>query len=624
MTNSHIKGVYVKDTSVWEEQKDDTPEDAKDLEFGFYRKLKKGRAHFATVRVHEDRQLVPLLEKNKVPFRGEIESDWFGVLYWILPLGILIILWVMFMRRMNNYGRDVMSFGKSRAKIAVEKDTKTTFADVAGCDEAKEELAEIVEFLKAPEKFEQLGGKIPKGALLVGPPGTGKTLLSRAVAGEAGVPFFNISGSEFVEMFVGVGASRVRDLFSQAKSKPPCIVFIDEIDAVGRHRGAGLGGGHDEREQTLNQLLAEMDGFETNKGIIVLAATNRPDILDPALLRPGRFDRRIVIDRPDIKGREEILEIHNRGKPIAEEVDLKKLAQRTVGFSGADLANVMNEAALLAARKSKKQIEEEDVTEAIERVIAGPERKSRIISEKERRITAYHELGHALVAEFHPHSLTMHKITIIPRGSALGYTLNVPDEDRYTYTKDDLLAQICVSLGGRVAEEIGLEIVSTGAQQDLERVTDTARSIVARFGMSKKLGPLSFEREDGYVFLGKNFDRKSYFSGTTMDQIDREVREIVSKCYETTYAMLWKHKDILEKMVEILLQKESLEGKEFRKILKTLKEDIHALDGTLEKGQDLTILEEAKEDEQAETALQTEEIKESVQPKDNKIEQSEE
>ena len=439
-------------------------------------------------------------------------------------------------------------------------------------DLAKEELHELVEFLKCPNKFEELGGKIPKGALLVGPPGTGKTLLARAVAGEAGVPFFNISGSEFVEMFVGVGASRVRDLFQQAKSKPPCIVFIDEIDAVGRHRGAGLGGGHDEREQTLNQLLAEMDGFENNRGIIVLAATNRPDILDPALMRPGRFDRRIVIDQPDIKGREEILKIHAKGKPLGAEVDLKKLAQRTPGFSGADLANVMNEAALLAARKNKKEIDHSDVAEAMERVIAGPERKSRIISAKEKKITAYHEVGHALIAELHPQGDPVHKVTIIPRGSALGYTLSLPEEDKYTRTREELLARICILLGGRVAEEIGLEILSTGAQNDFEHVTDIARSFVARYGMSKKMGPMAFEKEEGYIFLGKNFDRKTYFSGTTMDQIDREVRKVVLGCYETACSLISSHKHVLEKVVEILLERETLEGNEFREIMRKLKQ----------------------------------------------------
>jgi len=574
---THIKGTYIKDDTVWQEEVNHQktvapgtpPEKPNDI--GFFPNLfqeKKGRAKFTVVRVYDDPDLVKLLEKHNVPFRGEVENNWATLLFsWLLPLALIIGVWIFFMRRMNSYGKDVMSFAKTRAKISVEENTKTTFGDVAGCDEAKEELQEIVEFLKAPSKFEQLGGKIPKGALLVGPPGTGKTLLARAVAGEAGVPFFNISGSEFVEMFVGVGASRVRDLFQQAKAKPPCIVFIDEIDAVGRHRGAGLGGGHDEREQTLNQLLAEMDGFETNKGIIVLAATNRPDILDPALLRPGRFDRRIVIDRPDIKGREQILKIHAKNKPLSTEIDLKQLAQRTPGFSGADLANIMNEAALLAARRGKKQIEPADISEAVERVIAGPERKSRMISAKEKRITAYHEVGHAMVAELHLDADLVHKLTIIPRGSALGYTLSLPEEDKYNLTREELLARICVLLGGRVAEEIGLKQISTGAQNDFEHVTDIARSLVARYGMSKKMGPMAFEREEGYVFLGRNFDRKSYFGGSTMDEIDNEVRQTVLECYEKTKQILETHKQTLTQIVEIVLERETLEGNEFRAML---------------------------------------------------------
>lgn len=591
VSNTHVTGIYVKDDVVWKEVVANKQRTAnvsqepknKDSAFPFEHLFeeKKGRMRFVTVRVHDDPELVKLLETHNVSFQGDVDSNWVSVLLsWLIPIGLIILLWVVLMRRMNNYGRDVMSFGKSRAKISVEQDVKTTFVDVAGCDEAKEELKEIVEFLKAPKKFELLGGKIPKGALLVGPPGTGKTLLARAVAGEAGVPFYHISGSEFVEMFVGVGASRVRDLFQQAKSKPPCIVFIDEIDAVGRHRGAGLGGGHDEREQTLNQLLAEMDGFETNKGIIVLAATNRPDILDPALLRPGRFDRRIVIDRPDIRGREDILKIHAKGKPLAPDVDVKKMAQRMVGFSGADLANVMNEAALLAARKNKSQIEQTDISEAMERVLAGPERKSRLISPNEKKVTAYHEVGHAIVASLHKYGEPVHKISIIPRGSALGYVLHMPEEDKYTLTKPELLARICVALGGRVAEEIGLEIVSTGAQQDLEYVTDIARSLVTRYGMSKKMGPLAFEKEEGYVFLGKNFDRKSYFSGSTMDQIDREVREIVIRAYQSTIALILPNKAVMDKLVEVLLERETLEGHEFREILHNLREKLNVAQAT--------------------------------------------
>ncbi len=583
LSPTHIKGIYIKDEKIWKEEistvtpppnessnldADKNKDNDDDLLPSFFSE-KKGRRHFVAIRVYDDPDLVKLLEKHNVPFRGEVENTWVTMFFsWVIPLILIIAVWMFIMRRMNNYGKDVMSFVKTKAKINVEQDVKTTFHDVAGCDEAKEELKEIVEFLKAPGKFEQLGGKIPKGALLVGPPGTGKTLLARAVAGEAGVPFFNISGSEFVEMFVGVGASRVRDLFQQAKEKPPCIVFIDEIDAVGRHRGAGLGGGHDEREQTLNQLLSEMDGFEVNKGIIILAATNRPDILDPALLRPGRFDRRIVIDRPDIKGREEILKIHSKNKPLSAEVNIQQLAKRTPGFSGADLANIMNEAALLAARKGKNQIDQKDISEAIERVIAGPERKSRIISNKEKRITAFHEVGHALLAELHPDGDSVHKVTIIPRGSALGYTLSLPEEDKYSLTREELLSRICTLLAGRVAEEVGLGTISTGAQNDFEHVTDIARSIVARYGMSKKMGPMAFEREESYVFLGRNFDRKSYFGGTTMDEIDNEVRALVMECYNQTTKILSDHHKTMENLVDIILEQENLEGEDFRKFMR--------------------------------------------------------
>ena len=581
LSNTHIKGIYIEDETIWKETLEEIkknppkPESSKenkkkeDSLFADFLQPKKGRVQFVVTRVFDDPDLIKLMEKHNIPYQGEMDNNWVALLFsWIIPIGLIMVLWVFIMKRMNSYGKDVMSFVKTRAKITAEEDTKTTFEDVAGCDEAKEELKEIVEFLKSPSKFEQLGGKIPKGALLVGPPGTGKTLLARAVAGEAGVPFFNISGSEFVEMFVGVGASRVRDLFQQAKAKPPCIVFIDEIDAVGRHRGAGVGGGHDEREQTLNQLLAEMDGFENNKGIIVLAATNRPDILDPALLRPGRFDRRVVIDQPDIKGREEILKIHAKGKPLAAGIELKQIAQRTPGFSGADLANIMNEAALLAARKGKTMIDQKDISEAIERVIAGPQRKSRIISSKEKKITAYHEVGHGMVAELHPDGDPVHKVSIIPRGSALGYTLSLPEEDKYTRTKEELLAKICILLAGRVSEEIGLNIVSTGAQNDFEHVTDIARSIVARYGMTKEMGPISFEREEGYVFLGRNFERKTYFGGNTMDQIDKEVIKLVTQCYAQTKEMISQNKYALEKIVDIILEKETLEGEEFRNLLK--------------------------------------------------------
>ncbi|HON45704.1 MAG TPA: ATP-dependent zinc metalloprotease FtsH, partial [Planctomycetota bacterium] len=534
--------------------------------------LPEGRKSYSVVRVFDDPNLVKFLEENKVPFQGEVDNNWLAILLsWLLPLGLLVAFWVFFMRRMSTYGRDIMSFGKTQAKITAEHNTKTTFHDVAGCDEAKEELGEIVDFLKSPKKFEQLGGKIPKGALLVGPPGTGKTLLARAVAGEANVPFFHISGSEFVEMFVGVGASRVRNLFQQAKSKPPCIIFIDEIDAVGRQRGAGLSGGHDEREQTLNQLLTEMDGFETNKGIIVLAATNRPDILDHALLRPGRFDRRVTIGPPDIKGREEILKIHARGKPMDKDIVLKQLAQRTPGFSGADLASVMNEAALLAARKGKKIIQQDDLAEAIERVMAGPQLKSRIISDQERKITAFHEVGHAIIHELHPHANPVHKVSIIPRGSALGYTMSMPEEDKYNKTKDEILAEICCFLAGRIAEEVEFGIMSTGASNDFQHVSNLARSMIARYGMSKTVGPMAFEAEERELYIGK---RSPSYSNETLQTIDQETRQIVEECYNYTRSLLETHKENMRKIVDVILEKETLEGDEFRKLLNELIPDI--------------------------------------------------
>ncbi|WP_372370150.1 ATP-dependent zinc metalloprotease FtsH [Candidatus Uabimicrobium sp. HlEnr_7] len=572
-----IHGKYIKDEETWKKYVKEikaNPEIEKNEELKketFKRIVEEGKGigKFTTTRVHEDPKLVELLEKYGVKFEGERENYWGAMFFtWGLPIILLIIFFIILMRRMNNYGRDVMSFGKSRAKITAEEDTKTTFDEVAGCDEAKEELSEIVAFLKSPGKFEELGGKIPKGALLVGPPGTGKTLLARAVAGEAAVPFFNISGSEFVEMFVGVGASRVRDLFAQAKIKSPCIIFIDEIDAVGRHRGAGLGGGHDEREQTLNQLLAEMDGFESSKGIIILAATNRPDVLDPALLRPGRFDRQVVIDHPDIRGREHILKIHAKGKPLADEVDIKLLAKRTPGFSGADLANVMNEAALLAARKDKTEIQQTDIAEAVERVMAGPERRSMIISDKEKENTAVHECGHGIVAVLHPDSYSaVHKITIIPRGRALGYVLQMPNEDKLSKSKDELLAQICMTLGGRIAEEIVFGRLTTGAANDLQQITNVARSMVAKYGMSD-MGPLAFEKDSGQVFLGKSqSERSSSFSEQTLNKIDEEVQKIVANCYKKTTEILTENRNVLDVLAKVLLKRESLEGIEFSEIV---------------------------------------------------------
>lgn len=576
LSNVRIYGTYIKDNEIYQQQ-------YKNLEWNtidtqqkqsqqpqirnfLFTKLQPGEQNFSVIRVHDDPNLIKFLEDNHIPFQGEVESDWLSAIFtWILPLLLIVVFWIFIFKRMNMYGKDIMSFGKSSAKIRAEANTKTTFKDVAGCDEAKEELEEIVEFLKSPQKFEQLGGKIPKGALLIGPPGTGKTLLARAVAGEAGVPFFNISGSEFVEMFVGVGASRVRDLFQQAKSKPPCIIFIDEIDAVGRQRGSGIGGGHDEREQTLNQLLSEMDGFETNKGIIVFAATNRPDILDTALLRPGRFDRRITIDQPDLRGREEILKIHSKGKPLASNINLKQLAQRMPGFSGAELASVMNEAALLAARKNQKQIEQENIAEAIERVMAGPQRKSRILSQNERIITAVHEVGHAMIAELHPYGDPVHKVSIIPRGSALGYTLSIPEEDKYNRTKEELVAKICCSLSGRIAEEVCFNICSTGAQNDFEHVTDLARSIIARYGMSKTMGPLVFAQEEKSQYFA--WQHKNTFSETTLTQLDQEVHDLVMECYNYSRGLLEKYKNVLETIATIMLEKETVEGDEFRRML---------------------------------------------------------
>ena len=451
---------------------------------------------------------------------------------------------------------------QEQGEAVVELAKKVTFKDVAGVDEAKEELQEIIEFLKEPQKFQKLGGRIPKGVLLMGPPGTGKTLLARAVAGEANVPFFSISGSDFVEMFVGVGASRVRDLFEQGKKNAPCIVFIDEIDAVGRHRGAGLGGGHDEREQTLNQLLVEMDGFDPNSGIIVIAATNRPDILDPALLRPGRFDRRIVVDNPDTKGRRAILDVHVRGKPIADDANLDVLARRTPGFSGADLANMVNEAALLAARRGKKRIGMAEFDEAIERVIAGPQRKSRILSPKERELTAYHEGGHALLGKLLPQANPPHKVTILPRGMALGYVIPLPQEEKYTVTRSEILANITAMLGGRVAEEIVFGEITTGAANDFEKATELARKMVTEFGMSDKLGPLTLGTKHGPVFLGRDLVESRNYSDEIAYEIDKEVRRIIDECYGRARGVLTEHQAVLDRIAKALLERESLESDE--------------------------------------------------------------
>lgn len=493
---------------------------------------------------------------------------WTGVLSTLLPVLLLIAVFFFMMQQTQGGGSRVMQFGKSRARLHTDEKTKVTFADVAGADEVKEELEEVVEFLKYPKKFTELGAKIPKGVLLFGPPGTGKTLLARAVAGEAGVPFFSISGSDFVEMFVGVGASRVRDLFEQAKKNAPCIVFVDEIDAVGRQRGAGLGGGHDEREQTLNQLLVEMDGFNVNEGIIIIAATNRPDILDPALLRPGRFDRQITVDRPDVKGREEILKVHVRGKPLAENVDLAVLARGTPGFTGADLANLVNEAALLAARRSKKTITMTELEQSIERVIAGPEKKSRVISEFEKKIVSYHEAGHALVAELLPHCDPLHKVSIIPRGRAGGYTLLLPREDRNYMTRSQLLDQITMMLGGRVAEQIVLQEISTGAQNDLERATGTVRKMITEWGMSEELGPITFGNKQEQVFLGRDIARDRNYSEAVAFAIDKEVKRIMEEAYSKAEKLLTDNIDKLHLIAQTLMEKEVIEAEEFAQLMK--------------------------------------------------------
>jgi len=523
----------------------------------------------------DDPELMAILRNKNINVEAKppVElSWWMRILSSLLPMVLIIGIWIFMMRQMQGGGNKVMSFGKSQAKLQGKENPKVTFADVAGIDEAKEELQEVIDFLRNPAKFNQLGAKIPKGVLLYGPPGSGKTLLARAVAGEAGVAFFSISGSDFVEMFVGVGASRVRDLFKQAKSNRPCIIFMDEIDAVGRHRGAGLGGGHDEREQTLNQLLVEMDGFDQNTGVILIAATNRPDILDPALLRPGRFDRRIVVDRPDLIGREQILIVHAKGKPLAKEVDLKVLARRTPGFVGSDLANLVNEAALLASRKGKKLIDMEDFEASIDRVIAGPEKKSRIMNEKEKEIVAYHESGHALVAKLLPNCDPVHKVSIIPRGSAaLGYTLQLPTEDRYLVSKSELMERLSVLLAGRVAEELTFKDVTTGAQNDLERATKIARQMVTEFGMSETLGPMTLGRKEQQVFLGRDIAENRNYSEEVAFQIDKEVEKIIESAYNRAKELLVKNKSKLKKIAKNLLEKETLEGAELDNLLKGVK-----------------------------------------------------
>jgi len=520
-------------------------------------------------------QLIDALQKNnvEVTVKGKGGSNWLSLLTYILPFVLLLAFWIFLMNSVQGGGSRVMSFGKSRAKRLSVDSPKVTFRDVAGVDEAVEELHEIKEFLENPKKFQALGARIPKGVLLFGPPGTGKTLLARAVAGEAGVPFFSISGSDFVEMFVGVGASRVRDLFEQAKQNSPCIIFMDEIDAVGRHRGAGLGGGHDEREQTLNQLLVEMDGFEMKDNIILIAATNRPDILDPALLRPGRFDRQVVVDRPDRKGRVRILEVHTRGKPLAKEIDLDNLAGQTPGFTGADLANLVNEAALLAARENKREITQHELEEGIMRVIAGPEKKTRVMGEKERLVTAYHEMGHAMVAHFLEHTDPVHKISIISRGQALGYTISLPTEDKFLTTRAELADTLAMTLGGRAAEEIAFSEITTGAANDLEKVTATAKQMVMRFGMSEKLGPRTFGHDQSMPFLGREFSSEPDYSDEIAREIDDEIRRIVEEAHQTARSVLTDRRDNLDRLSRLLLEHETIEREEFEALLAGASED---------------------------------------------------
>jgi len=516
-------------------------------------------------------QIITAADKDLSPqnfdIQGKTSNGWLSLLTYILPFVIFIGFWIFLMNQVQGGGSKVMSFGKSRAKRMSVDSPKITFRDVAGVDEAVEELHEIKEFLENPKKFQALGARIPKGVLLYGPPGTGKTLLARAVAGEAGVPFFSISGSDFVEMFVGVGASRVRDLFEQAKQNSPCIIFMDEIDAVGRHRGAGLGGGHDEREQTLNQLLVEMDGFEMKDNIILIAATNRPDILDPALLRPGRFDRQIVVDRPDRNGRKKILDVHTRGKPLAREIDVDALAGQTPGFTGADLSNLVNEAALLAARNGKREITQIELEEGIMRVIAGPEKKTRVMSDKERRITAYHEMGHAMVGHFLPNADPVHKISVISRGQALGYTISLPAEDKFLTTRAELQDTMAMTLGGRAAEEIVFGEVTTGASNDLEKVTATAKQMVMRFGMSEKLGPRVFGHDHGQPFLGREFSAEPDYSDEIAREIDDEIRRMVEAAHVQAKDILSAHREVLAKLSEILIKRETIEKEQFEALL---------------------------------------------------------
>ena len=530
--------------------------------------------HFKTY-APVDPDLVKTLRAKNVDIEAKpAEGDpwWMVALVQWFPVLVLAALWIFFMRQMQIGGGKAMSFGKSRAKLLTENTHKVTFADVAGIDEAKDELEEIIQFLRDPKRFTRLGGRIPKGVLLVGPPGTGKTLLARAIAGEAGVPFFSISGSDFVEMFVGVGASRVRDLFVQGKKHAPCIIFIDEIDAVGRHRGAGLGGGHDEREQTLNQLLVEMDGFEANEGVILVAATNRPDVLDPALLRPGRFDRRVVVPRPDVKGREGILKVHTRRVPLSDDVDVTRLARSTPGFAGADLENLVNEAALLAARRNKEKVEMGDFELAKDKVMMGAERRSMVMSLAERKNTAFHEGGHALVAMLLPGADPVHKVTIIPRGMALGVTQQLPLDDRYTYSREYLMTRLAMMFGGRAAEELVFGHMTTGAGDDIEKATELARKMVCEWGMSKELGPMTFGKREEQIFLGRDIAHHKDYSEHTAIEIDREVRRIIDEAYQKARQLLTDHMSLLNSVAERLLEKEVLDGSEVEAMVKAFQE----------------------------------------------------
>jgi cell division protease FtsH len=522
-----------------------------------------------------EQSLLNQLDTNEVAVtvKGSGGGGILSILIYVLPFLLFFGFWIFLMNQMQGGGSRVMSFGKSKAKKMAVDAPKITFKDVAGADEAVQELHEIKEFLQNPKKFQSLGARIPKGVLLYGPPGTGKTLLARAVAGEAGVPFFSISGSDFVEMFVGVGASRVRDLFEQAKQNSPCIIFMDEIDAVGRHRGAGMGGGHDEREQTLNQLLVEMDGFEVKDNIILIAATNRPDILDPALLRPGRFDRQVAVDRPDREGRKKILEVHSRGKPLAGHIDLDALAGQTPGFTGADLSNLINEAALLSARTGKKEITQDELEEGIMRVVAGPEKKTRILSEKERKITAYHEMGHAIVGHLLPNCDPVHKISVISRGQALGYTISLPTEDKFLTTRAELAETMAMTLGGRAAEELVFDEITTGASNDLEKVTQTAKQMVMRFGMSERLGPRVFGHDRGQPFLGRDMGSEPDYSDEIAREIDDEIRRIVENAHQTARTILDERRDDLERISEILLERETIDADQFVALLEGKSEE---------------------------------------------------